>query len=273
MTDDRPTDDPSPEEARLTLLFRRLGSPASARRWAQPRPVAGAGRWAPLAVAAAVALTTGGAGLALHLHGRQSDPASVTPAGLQTGRPVVTATAAPSPTGQAAPIDSPGRQPTAPTPPGAVAAGFQCAVHSGGTPGAPGQLTAVRTAHQPGFDRITFEFASLPAGTAGVPEYRVTPQGSAMFTGDASGRAVTADGTAGLRIVIRNASGVGLDGSPTYHGGTDLKPALPTLREVTELGDFERVLTWGAGLASAGCVRVTALAGPPRLVIDVQSVG
>lgn len=146
---------------------------------------------------------------------------------------------------------------------------FACSSRlTGGSSG--GQLTDVRVASHPGFDRITFQFESR----SGVPEYRLTPQSSASFTKDPSGLPLDLDGSAGLAIVFPSSSGVDLSVTPyrqTYNGSRDIKAGLPFVREVAEVGDFERVLSWGVGLSSAPCLRLTELSDPARLAIDVRS--
>jgi hypothetical protein len=144
---------------------------------------------------------------------------------------------------------------------------FSCLDTSGGADsGLAMQLTAVRVAHQPGFDRIVFEFAPQAGGTAHMPAYTVSRQASAQFVKDPSGMPVTMRGSAGLRIVFHGASG-----ASTYSGSRDLTPGLPVVQEVEQLGDFEAVLSWGAGLSRASCLRTLELANPTRLVIDVQT--
>jgi hypothetical protein len=128
------------------------------------------------------------------------------------------------------------------------------------------QLTAVRVAHQPGFDRIVFEFAPQPGATAHIPAYTVSRQASAKFIKDPSGLPVTMHGSSGLRIVFHGASG-----ADSYSGPRDFTPSLPVVQEVEQLGDFEAVLSWGAGLAQTSCIRTLELSNPTRLVIDVQT--
>ena len=144
---------------------------------------------------------------------------------------------------------------------------FSCLDHSGGTNSGPAmQLTAVRVAHQQGFDRIVFEFAP-PAGAAEhIPAYTLSRQASAKFIKDPSGMPVSMRGSAGLRIVFHGASGV-----DSYTGQRDITPSLPVVQEVEQLGDFEAVLSWGAGLSQASCIRTLELSTPTRLVIDVQT--
>jgi hypothetical protein len=144
---------------------------------------------------------------------------------------------------------------------------FSCVDHSGGADSGPAmQLIDVRVAHQAGFDRIVFEFAPQAGGTARIPAYTVSRQASAEFVRDPSGQPVTMRGSSGLRIVFHGASG-----APSYTGSRDKTPNLPVVQEVEQLGDFEAVLSWGAGLSRASCVRILELNNPTRLVIDVQT--
>jgi hypothetical protein len=145
---------------------------------------------------------------------------------------------------------------------------FACQDASGGTSGGmPMQLTAIRVAHQPaGYDRIVFEFAAPAATTPYLPAYTVSRQSSAKFVKDPSGAAVTLQGSDGLRIVFHGASG-----ATSYSGSRDLRPGLAVVQELEQLGDFEAVLSWGAGLSRPSCIRTVALSNPIRLVIDVQT--
>jgi len=155
-----------------------------------------------------------------------------------------------------------------PTQPAATdLAAFSCVDHGGGTDSGPAmQLTAVRVAHQTGYDRIVFEFAPQAGATAHIPAYTVSRQASAKFVKDPSGLPVTMRGSAGLRIVFHGASG-----ATSYTGSRDQIVNLPVVQEVEQLGDFEAVLSWGAGLSQASCIRTLELPNPTRLVIDVQT--
>ena len=156
-----------------------------------------------------------------------------------------------------------------PTQPTATDLGpFSCLDHSGGADsGLAMQLTAVRVAHQPGgYDRIVFEFAPQAGTTPHLPAYTVSRQASATFVKDPSGLPVTLRGSAGLRIVFHGASG-----AASYNDSRDLTPNLPVVKEVEQLGDFEAVLNWGAGLSQASCIRTLELSSPTRVVIDVQT--
>jgi len=137
---------------------------------------------------------------------------------------------------------------------------FTCTDKSGGTAGAAATVYDIRVAHHDGYDRLVIGFPT--ANT--MPEYQLTRQATATFVRDASGQPVTLNGSAGIRAVLRNADIT--PGAPS-----DLKPGLPAIREVTQIGNFERVVSYGIGLATPACFRVLELSGPTRLVIDVQT--
>jgi len=151
---------------------------------------------------------------------------------------------------------------------------FSCVTQSGGDASLAAQLTAVRTAQFDGYDQLTFQYAAPVTGAAlhGVPAFTVASH-SSHFIKDASGQPLPLDGAAGLLIVAHNASGwdtLAPTLQQTYTGSLDLHPALQAIREVAEVGDFERTLSWGVGLSSAACFRVSALTDPSRLVVDIQ---
>src|SRR6202035_3387173 len=110
------------------------------------------------------------------------------------------------------------------------------------------------------YDRLVIGFATSNA----MPRYELNRQATSQFVRDASGQPVTLNGSAGIRVVLRNA-----DIAPGVP--SDLKPNLPEIREVAEIGNFERVVSYGVGLATPACIRVLELSAPTRLVIDVQT--
>jgi hypothetical protein len=140
-------------------------------------------------------------------------------------------------------------------------AAFTCGTVSGGSSTTYGHITAVRVGHGIGFDRFVVQFSSPR-----VPHFTLTPKSSAVFWLDPSNRRVTLLGSAGLKLVLHPASGVG-----TYAGPSDLRPAFPQLREARRIGDFEGYASWGLGLHHQACKRVFALSAPTRLVIDVHT--
>ena len=137
---------------------------------------------------------------------------------------------------------------------------FTCADKAGGVAGASGTVYDVKVAHHDGYDRLVFGFPT----TNSMPQYQLNRQATAHFVRDASGQPVTLNGSAGIRVVLRNADIV--NGAPA-----DLKPNLPEIREVAQIGNFERVVSYGVGLSTPACIRVLELSGPTRLVIDVQT--
>jgi hypothetical protein len=125
---------------------------------------------------------------------------------------------------------------------------------------------AIRVAHQPGFDRLVFEFGQSTApGPFGMPAYTVE---TASSLSGPSGQPVTINGNALFGSRFQNASTQNPNGTPSYTGSTDLKPATPLIKEIKLVEDFERVLLWGTGLDHLACPKVSELAGPFRVVLD-----
>ena len=137
---------------------------------------------------------------------------------------------------------------------------YSCTDRSGGSSSVMATLTAVRTAHHDGYDRIVFEFS----GASSLPAYSLTRQSSSTFTEDASGRPRTLEGSAGVRSVFHGT--VASASAPA-----DAKPELPVIREVRQIGNFERVTSYGIGLSRAACFKTLELTGPARLVVDFQT--
>jgi len=137
---------------------------------------------------------------------------------------------------------------------------FTCADKAGGAAGASGTVYDVKVAHHDGYDRLVIGFPT----TNTMPQYQLNRQATAHFVRDASGQPVTLNGSAGIRVVLRDADIVN-------GASSDLKPNLPEIREVAQIGNFERVVSYGVGLSTPACIRVLELSGPTRLVIDVQT--
>jgi hypothetical protein len=137
---------------------------------------------------------------------------------------------------------------------------FTCNDRSGGVAGAPATVSALRVAHHDGYDRLVIGFATSNS----MPQYQLARQATSTFIRDASGQPVTLQGSAGIRVVLHNADIA--SGVPN-----DLRPDLPEIREVAQIGNFERVVSYGVGLSTPACIRVLELSGPTRLVIDVQT--
>jgi hypothetical protein len=174
----------------------------------------------------------------------------------------------PTPAASPSPAISPSPSPTA-VPSNLPA--FACTSLSGGgesmpaPPHAVPNVTDVRVGTASGYDRIVIEF------DAAVPAYSVTPQGTSLFMADPSYQSLQLQGSSGVTIVVHGASSTDLNGNQTFKGSQDLKPGYPVLKEARQVGDFERVFSWGLGLSSPNCIRAFTLTGPDRLVIDVES--
>ena len=155
---------------------------------------------------------------------------------------------------------------TTSTPPAAAPTGFATTPVSVAPDEASGTalLTAVRAAAQDGFDRVTFEFANhLPGyGIDYVPR---------PILQDGSGAELPVDGAAVLQVRMTPASGFDLSGggTETYVGPERFTPGTPAIVEVVRTGDFEANLTWVVGVTSQAGFKVSTLASPPRLVVDV----
>ena len=137
-------------------------------------------------------------------------------------------------------------------------------------PGGTALLTNVRLGRHEGFDRVVFEFR--PGAS---PGYQVRYVQSPIVE-DGSGKRVAVAGDAYLSIRMEPASGFDLEGTsgqvytgPVRIGGSGAGTTV--VLEVVRTGDFEAVLTWVAGLEDRAPFRVLRLAGPPRIVVDVQT--
>ncbi|TMC68084.1 MAG: hypothetical protein E6J13_15365 [Chloroflexi bacterium] len=171
--------------------------------------------------------------------------------------PSALASARPSPSATVLPT-------TAPSPGSSPAAA--CPRATGGNASNQAQLVAIRVAHQSGFDRLVFEFGQSTApGPFGMPAYVVE---TATSLSGPSGQPVTIGGSALFSARFQNASTQNPGGTPSYTGGTDLKPATPLIKQVKLVEDFERVLLWGTGLDHLACPKVSELSGPFRVVLD-----
>jgi len=126
-------------------------------------------------------------------------------------------------------------------------------------------LVAVRAARQDTVDRVVFEFADR------VPGYRVSYVQKPIR--GTSGQEVPLSENFVLEFHMQQASGFNQDtGQPTYTGPKQLQPAgTRAVGELKQVEDFEAVLTWAAGLKAKVPFRVSTLASPPRLVIDLPS--
>ncbi len=183
--------------------------------------------------------------------------------------PVITGVSA---SGEPSVAPSPSEASTSPSPPATPlptvepsgAAGFACdlPVEASGT-ATHTDITDVRVGTHDGYDRIVFQFSG------GIPQYSIQ-SATPPFIQDPSGRPLTVQGSAFLRITLRGATKMTDAGTSRYSGPRNFGLTFPVLVNLVEGGDFEAVSTWYAGLSRTGCLRVSTLSGPDRLVIDVQ---
>jgi hypothetical protein len=151
--------------------------------------------------------------------------------------------------------------------PGETGVRYSCEAQTGGPAqgGPPSVLRDARVGRHDGegFDRFVLEF------NAETWRYDIFPQGN-TFTRDPSGLPVTLSGSAGLEVVVHNATNHDDQGRPV-EAVLNSTPNFPGLEQAAQLGDFEGVLTWGLGIAGANhCFRSFVLGSPSRLVVDVQ---
>ncbi|MDQ6858631.1 MAG: hypothetical protein M3Z65_06505, partial [Chloroflexota bacterium] len=176
--------------------------------------------------------------------------------------------ARPAPTPTPAPTASPTPSPVPSQSQTAGATPVACPAASGGSDRNQAQLTAIRTAHNPGFDRVVFEFGPSSVGPYGVPPWTVAVANGFVGT---SGKQVPVDGNAFLQVRFGNASTVDpATGTQTFTQ-TDIHPGLPVVRHVKLIDDFERVMVWGLGLERLVCAKVSELSGPIRVVVDLPT--
>lgn len=131
-------------------------------------------------------------------------------------------------------------------------------------------LRDVRIGSHDGYERVVFEFAGTDQ-----PGYTVEWVDGPVYS-DGPGEVVEVAGDARLVVRMEPASGVDLSTpeAAVVYDGPDRIPAggrTDVIAEVVRTGDFEAVLTWVVGAAEAVPFRVTRLADPARLVIDLEA--
>jgi hypothetical protein len=128
------------------------------------------------------------------------------------------------------------------------------------TPRTAPQLVSVRVDERDGYDRVVFTF------DGSMPGYRVRYLPRVEGPG---GQPLTLPGTAFLEVAFEPARARGPDGRTTFPAGA-ITPSSPVLRQVRFAGDFEGQVRFGLGLAGRGGVRVSELADPTRVAVDVR---
>jgi hypothetical protein len=123
-------------------------------------------------------------------------------------------------------------------------------------------LVAVRSAHHPGFDRITFEFRGPR------PSHHISYV--SQLVQDGSGKPVHLAGNAAINVVFQGANAHDSAGHSTV-SPLHFRPGLPSLKEVALIGDFEGVVTYGLGVDHKVSFKVLELSNPSRIAIDIAT--
>lgn len=125
------------------------------------------------------------------------------------------------------------------------------------------QVTAIRVAHHPRFDRVVIDLSGPAPGFA-VRYVR-------RLHRDPSGKVVDLLGPASLRLVLKPADGHDpATGRSTISTPRRTAWRLDQVRESAVIGDFEAVFTVGVGLRREAPFRVLTLHAPTRIVVDVR---
>jgi hypothetical protein len=125
-------------------------------------------------------------------------------------------------------------------------------------------ITAIRVAHNPGFDRVVFELGPNAVGTYGLPPYAIDVASTFIAT---SGQPVQVTGNAFFLVRLNNTDAHDQTGHVTV-SPTDVKPTTPLVKHVRLVEDFEAVNRWAIGLDRLVCPTVLTLTNPVRLVVD-----
>ncbi|MGD9752907.1 MAG: hypothetical protein AB7W59_18105 [Acidimicrobiia bacterium] len=128
----------------------------------------------------------------------------------------------------------------------------------------------MRVGHQPGFDRVVFEFGPDDA----LPGVLVGPR-ALPITQDPSDLPVEVGGDRALLVRMQAASRAELNAAGEfvlrYDGPLSVSGDTAVVVDVVWSGDFEALLSWAIGVNGEHPYRVFTLTGPPRVVVDVQT--
>jgi hypothetical protein len=250
-----------------------MSDPAGRPRCAHPRtPPRAGGRAHPrTAAAAAVALVTAlgliacGGGERPAAEAPEAGSSDSVPAGSTADRPA----AAPVDREPAAPIDSghAGVDTPAPVRSDSTAApgdadGWSTGSWTADRGGEPGRLVGVKVGRHDDYDRLVLVFSDrVPGYTVRYPEEPLHQCGS--------GRPIDVGAPRVLHIDLEPASAHNQRGHSTL-AERSLSPGLAVLRSSRLICDYEGHVEWALGLEREAPLRVFALEGPARLVVDVR---
>jgi len=128
--------------------------------------------------------------------------------------------------------------------------------------GEPAVLNALRVAKNDTFDRVVFEFRDH------VPGYHLEYLDKPVRgCGAGDVRSIEGDGWLEVRFSPAYAH---TEGGASTIRAREFKPQLSIVREIERTCDFEGVVTWVIGTASANRFRTYELSAPPRLVVQID---
>ncbi len=126
-------------------------------------------------------------------------------------------------------------------------------------------IVGVRVGTHDGYDRIVFDYASRNSPALAASTYEVSPA-TPPYRQDPRGNSLSVAGATVLKITLRGATFMKLDGTSSYAGSRDFVPGFPVLRELKFSGDFEAVSTWFVGLNGGSACAYTL---SNSLVVDL----
>ena len=132
------------------------------------------------------------------------------------------------------------------------------------------RLTGVAVAPGVGVDKIVFTFGpstGIPSGTDPTGELKPT---APPFMHGGSGEPVHVDGQRFVAVTFRGQAVADEQGNPSYTGPSEIHPNALAVRELLLVDNFEGVVTWLVGVDGPGCVAVSRLTGPDRIVVSVK---
>ena len=129
-------------------------------------------------------------------------------------------------------------------------------------PGGVASLISLRAAEHAGYDRVVWELSGSAPGVH--VEYVDRPVRQC-----GSGEPVPLPGDAWLEVRLEPARAHTEEGLPTI-AERRRTAGLPLVQEMVQTCDFEAVVTWVLAVSSPEPIRVTRLASPPRVVVDIR---
>jgi hypothetical protein len=123
-------------------------------------------------------------------------------------------------------------------------------------------MTNIRTGLNTGFDRVVLDLSGPRPGVS----YQLVDE----LIADGSGEIVWLTGEFFISVTATPAAAHDANGNPTYTGPQKFRTRnLRNVMAVAVVGDFEANLTIGLGTRYQSWVRVSTLASPTRVIIDV----